>query len=238
MKLCLLGYGKMGKAIDNLSKRHEIDILYRITSDNYNLLSEALANVDMVIEFTKPDSAISNIKACIDHGVPVVCGTTGWLDSLPELSSYVQNHDGSLLYASNFSLGVNLFFNLNRKLAKMMSAFDSYHCSVEESHHLQKLDKPSGTAISIAQQIIDNHTAYQQYTIDDPKQTDALYINVLREVDVIGTHRVQYQSPIDHIFIEHKAYNRDGFAEGAILASKWLLGKKGVFTMDDFLNLD
>ncbi|MBK7224843.1 MAG: 4-hydroxy-tetrahydrodipicolinate reductase [Saprospiraceae bacterium] len=239
MKICLLGYGKMGKAIDNLAISNNVEIKYRISSDNKSNLFNALKEVDVVIEFSKPELAVDHIKICTDIGVPIVCGTTGWLDQLTTVESIVKSSNGALLYSSNFSLGVNIFFNINKKLAKLMSQFNQYQCHIEEIHHLQKLDKPSGTAISLASQIIENHNQFDQWTLDKANtNNNDLNILAYREDGVIGTHKIEYNSSIDQITIQHKALSRDGFALGAILAAKWIVGKKGIYTMDDFLNFD
>lgn len=237
MDICLLGYGKMGKAIDNLANKHNVNIKYRISSSNAEELDRALSEVDVVIEFTRPDLAVANIKKCVEHSVPVVCGTTGWLDRLEEVKDIVTLNKSALIYASNFSLGVNLFFQLNKYLAKMMSNFEQYRPIAKEIHHLQKLDKPSGTALSLVNQLMDINQNYNSWSLADQNKKDEIFIDCLRSEGVVGTHYIKYESPIDNIEIKHEAYSRDGFAEGAILAAKWLQGKQGVFTMEDFLNL-
>jgi 4-hydroxy-tetrahydrodipicolinate reductase len=233
MKIALLGYGKMGKVIERiaLERGHEI-VLRKNISDSF----EGLSNADVAIDFSAPDAAVSNISACLTSGIPIVSGTTGWLEHYDQIEALCIEKNGAFIYGSNFSLGVNLFFELNNYLAKMMSKFSQYQAEMEEIHHLQKLDAPSGTAISLAKGIIQN-SAYKNWTLEKGK-SDELYIDAKRIDAVPGTHSVYYNSDVDSIEIKHVAHNRDGFAYGAIIAAEFLKDKKGVFTMKDVLNID
>jgi len=232
MKIALLGYGRMGKAIEEiaLERGHEIVIRKDVDPIDVNL---SLA--DAAIDFSHPSAAFDNIKDCIDSKVAVVSGTTGWLDRFDEIKSYCEAHDGAFIYASNFSIGVNLFFNLNAHLAKMMEQINGYDVAMEEIHHVHKLDAPSGTAISLANDILEN-SEKKQWNIETA-DSDDLFIKVKREGEVPGTHSVSYTSAIDAIEIKHTAFNRTGFALGAVVAAEWLHGKKGVFNMKDVLSL-
>ena len=232
MKIALLGYGKMGQVIEKiaLERGHEI-VLKKTSTSAYSGLEKA----DVAIEFSIPESAIGNIKQCFDTNIPVVCGTTGWLEHYEEIVSTCKQQNGSFIYASNFSLGVNIFFELNEYLARMMSKIDQYQVGVEEIHHTQKLDSPSGTAITIAKGIIENSN-YTNWTLDKASENE-IFIDAKRIENVPGTHRVFYESKVDQIEIKHTAHNREGFALGAVIAAEWLAGKKGVFTMKDVLNL-
>ncbi|AZQ44268.1 4-hydroxy-tetrahydrodipicolinate reductase [Nonlabens ponticola] len=233
MKIALLGYGKMGKVIDAIAQSRGHEIVARIgRNDDINQVSKA----HVVIEFSTPDSVLNNINTCIDLGVPIVCGTTGWNDELSNVSYHVQEKKCGLVYASNFSLGVNLFFELNKKLARMMQKFDQYQVSMQEIHHTQKLDAPSGTAITLAEGIISN-TNVQSWELGSEPQDHILPIEALREEDVKGTHIINYDSEVDQIQIKHTAHSRNGFALGAVIAAEWLMDKKGVFTMKDVLGL-
>jgi 4-hydroxy-tetrahydrodipicolinate reductase len=234
MKIALLGYGKMGKVIEKiaLERGHEI-VLKKSSSDSYL----GLENANVAIDFSIPASAVENISECLNRGIPVVSGTTGWLEEYPKMVALCENKNGSFIYGSNFSLGVNLFFELNSYLAKMMSKFKTYSISMEEIHHTQKLDAPSGTAISLAKGIIEN-TDYTSWTLDvNPKEKE-LPIEALRIENVPGTHSIFYTSEVDTIEIKHTAHSREGFALGSVLAAEWLVGKKGVFTMKDVLDLN
>lgn len=232
MKIALLGYGKMGKVIERiaLERGHEI-VLRKDSADAFT----GLKNADVAIDFSVPDAAVDNITTCLENGVPTVSGTTGWLENYYQMVKLCEEKDVAFIYASNFSLGVNLFFELNDYIAKMMSKFEQYNVVMEEIHHTEKLDKPSGTAISLANSII-NHTTKNNWSIENPKSDD-LFIDVKREDNVPGTHSIYYQSAVDTIEIKHTAHNRDGFAFGALLAAEWIVGKKGVFTMKDVLDL-
>lgn len=232
MKIALLGYGKMGKVIERiaLERGHEI-VLRKSSSSTF----DGLENADVAIDFSVPDSATTNISECINRGIPVVSGTTGWLEDYHKMVTLCNEKNAAFIYGSNFSLGVNLFFELNEYLAKMMSKFNQYNVSMEEIHHTHKLDKPSGTAISLANGII-NHTKYNDWSIENPN-ADEVFIDVKRIDPVPGTHSIFYTSEVDTIEIKHTAHSRDGFAFGSIIAAEWLIGKKGVYTMKDVLEL-
>lgn len=232
MKIALLGYGKMGKVIEKiaLQRGHEI-VMRKSSNDSFN----GLKNADVAIDFSVPNSAVTNISTCLNQGIPIVSGTTGWLDEYETMVSLCQKQNGAFIYGSNFSLGVNLFFELNDYLAKIMSKFNQYQVEMEEIHHTQKLDAPSGTAISLAKGII-NNSHYQNWVLENPK-ADEILIDAKRIENVPGTHSVIYDSEVDAIEIKHIAHNREGFALGSVIAAEWLLEKKGVFTMKDVLNL-
>ena len=232
MKIALLGYGKMGKVIERiaLERGHEI-VLKKSGSNSYNGLEKA----DIAIDFSIPKAAINNISECLNKNIPVISGTTGWLEDYSKMVALCIEKNGAFIYASNFSLGVNLFFEMNNYLAKMMSKFHQYSVSMEEIHHTQKLDAPSGTAISLAKGIIEN-SDYSNWTLENPN-TNEIHIDAKRIENVPGTHSIFYTSDVDTIEIKHTAYNRDGFALGSIIAAEWLVGKKGVFTMRDVLEL-
>lgn len=233
MKIALLGYGKMGKVIERiaLERGHEIVVKKSSTSS-----FDGLQNADVAIDFSLPDVAVENISECLKTGIPVISGTTGWLENYDEMVSLCNEKNGAFIYGSNFSLGVNLFFELNDYLSKMMSKFNQYSVSMEEIHHTQKLDAPSGTAISLANGIIKN-SEYTKWTLENPNENE-IVIDAKRIENVPGTHSIFYQSNVDTIEIKHTAHNRDGFAFGAVIAAEWLAGKKGVFTMKDVLELN
>lgn len=232
MKIALLGYGRMGKAIEKIAveRGHEIVLKVDIDNSNYDL-----TNVDVAIDFSSPDAAFDHLKSCIENGVPVVSGTTGWLSKYEEIVSFCKEKNGAFIYASNFSIGVNLFFNLNEYLAKMMQNIEGYDIAMEEIHHIHKLDAPSGTAISLAEQIIKN-SSKEQWSLENKSEKD-IFIDVKREDEVPGTHTIAYSSNVDSIEIKHTAFNRTGFALGAVFAAEWLTGKKGIYTMKDVLHL-
>jgi len=232
MKIALLGYGKMGKVIERiaLERGHEI-VLKKSSNDTF----EGLQNADVAIDFSVPSSAVAHISECLNNNVPIICGTTGWLDDYNKMVELCKTNDGSFIYGSNFSLGVNIFFELNEYLAKMMNNLKQYNVSMEEIHHTQKLDAPSGTAISLAKGVIEN-SEYTNWTLENPKDNE-LHIDAKRIENVPGTHSVFYDSDVDQIEIKHTAHNREGFALGAVIAAEWLIGKKGVFTMKDVLGI-
>jgi 4-hydroxy-tetrahydrodipicolinate reductase len=236
MKIALLGYGKMGQVIERiaLERGHEI-VLRKKSNDTFDGLLQA----DVAIDFSIPDAAVANISTCLDGGIPVISGTTGWLDHYPKMAALCENQKGAFIYGSNFSLGVNLFFALNENLARMMAKFPEYKVSMEEIHHTQKLDAPSGTAISLAKDIIEN-SDYSSWALPNatPAQSDEILIDAKRIENVPGTHSVVYDSKIDAIEIRHTAHSREGFALGAVIAAEWLQGKTGIFTMKDVLNLN
>jgi len=232
MNIGLFGYGKMGKMIEKIAIQRKHFIVAKVDVDTKEVDYPAM---DMAIDFSSPEAAFNNIKSCLEHNIPVISGTTGWLNDYEKIVSLCKLKNGAFIYASNFSLGVNLFFELNSYLAKMMSNLPQYKVSIEETHHLQKLDAPSGTAISLADDIIDN-SAYEGWLLGK-SQGHNIPIISKRIADEYGTHVVSYENKIDEIVIKHKAHNREGFALGAIIAAEWLSGKKGVFTMKDVLNL-
>lgn len=232
MNIALLGYGKMGKTIEKLALEKGHKIVAKVSSSKE---SSDLQNADVAIDFSIPEAAVTNITTCFDLGIPVVSGTTGWIDDYEKVLNLCQSRNGSFIYASNFSIGVNLFFELNKKLAEMMAKHKSYKIEIEEIHHTQKLDAPSGTAISLAKDIIEK-ADYKNWKLDTAS-ADEIAIKALREEDVKGTHTVSYTSEVDSISIKHEAHNREGFALGALLAAAWLKDKKGIYTMKDVLNL-
>lgn len=233
MKIALVGYGKMGKIIHQIALKRGHDVV--ATLDETPTL-EKLNNPDVVIEFSSPESAFGNIKFCLENKIPVVAGTTGWLEKKPEIEKIALENETGFLYGSNFSLGVNLFFALNEKLAEMMAPFQNdYSCQLEEIHHIHKLDAPSGTAISIAEGIF-KHSDFKSWKLDETQGTE-LGIKAIREGEVPGTHSVFYRSEVDEIEIKHTAFNRNGFALGAVIAAEWLPGKVGNFGMKQVLGL-
>jgi 4-hydroxy-tetrahydrodipicolinate reductase len=232
MKIALLGYGRMGKAIEKIALERGHEIVIR---KDVEPLEVDLGIADAAIDFSHPTAAFDNIKACIDSGVAVVSGTTGWLERFKEIKTYCEDHNGSFIYASNFSIGVNVFFNLNAHLAKMMKNIKGYEVTMEETHHIHKLDAPSGTAISLANDVLEQSDK-TNWTLDE-NDTDKLFIKVKREGEVPGTHAVSYTSSIDTIEIKHEAFNRTGFALGAVVAAEWLQNRKGIFNMKDVLGL-
>ncbi|MDN3677385.1 4-hydroxy-tetrahydrodipicolinate reductase [Flavobacterium paronense] len=232
MKIALLGYGKMGKVIERIALERGHEVVLK--KDEFNTF-DGIENADVAIDFSAPSIAVENISTAINQGIPVISGTTGWLENYHKIERLCNEKNAAFLYGSNFSLGVNLFFELNDYLAKMMAKFKDYKVSMEEIHHTQKLDKPSGTAISLANAII-NHTEKNNWAIENPKEDD-VFIDVKRIDDVPGTHSVFYNSEVDLIEIKHIAHNREGFALGAVIAAEWIIGKKGVFSMKDVLDL-
>ena len=232
MKIALLGYGKMGQTIERIALERGHEIVLK--KDEFNTY-EGLSNADVAIDFSIPKVAVSNISSCFHANIPVISGTTGWLEHYDEMVALCEAKKGAFISSSNFSLGVNLFFELNEYLAKMMSKFNSYQVEMEEIHHTQKLDAPSGTAISLAKGVIEN-SAYTNWTLDNPKPKE-IHIEAKRIENIPGTHTVTYISIVDSIEIKHTAHNRDGFALGAVIAAEWIMGKQGVFTMKDVLEL-
>ena len=232
MKIALLGYGKMGKVIERiaLERGHEI-----VLKKDQDTPFDGLKNADVAIDFSVPDSAVANISECLNNGIPIISGTTGWLTNYPKMVQLCEEKNGSFIYGSNFSLGVNVFFELNEYLAKMMANLKQYNVSMEEIHHTQKLDAPSGTAITLAEGIIKN-TNYANWTLETPISNE-IHIDAKRIENVPGTHSIFYDSEVDQIEIKHTAHSREGFALGAVIAAEWLTGKKGVFTMKDVLGL-
>ncbi len=236
MRICLIGYGKMGQAIEKIAIQMGHTISFRIDKDNgpdIQLIEQS--NTDVAIEFTQPSSAINNIQFCFDRNIPVVSGTTGWLSRWKEIEDACKVKAGTLLYASNFSLGVNIFFELNKHLAKLMSNFPQYKAQIEEIHHTQKLDAPSGTAITLAEGIIANHPEYSSWSKQETNDLHSIPIKSLRIDPAPGTHTIIYNHEIDTLEIKHTAHSREGFAAGAVMAAEWLVGKKGIFTMQEML---
>lgn len=232
MKIALLGYGKMGKTIERLALERGHEIVLKIDDDIDNA---DLQKADVAIDFSVPDAAFKNITTCFEKQVPVVSGTTGWLKQYDEAVELCKKQNAAFIYASNFSLGVNLFFELNRNLAKLMSKFSEYDVAIEEIHHTQKLDAPSGTAITLAEQIVKNSTKTGWQL--DKAQENEIPVTAKRIENVPGTHTISYNSEVDTIKIEHVAHSRDGFALGAIIAAEWLQHKKGVYSMKDVLGI-
>jgi len=246
MKIALLGYGKMGKIIEKIATDRKHEIVLKIDHDNlHELTAENLKKADVAIEFTMPGSVLGNIAKCFEAGTPVVVGTTGWYDELENIKQQCEENNNTLLYATNFSVGVNIFFKINKILAKLMNNYPYYDVQVEEIHHTQKLDSPSGTAITIAEGIIENIDAKKGWlnilTTDDNNTEDninqnELLIESLRIDSVPGTHTVIYDSEVDSIEFKHTAHNRNGFALGAVLAAEWLQDKKGFHSVQDMFN--
>jgi 4-hydroxy-tetrahydrodipicolinate reductase len=249
MNIALLGYGKMGKIIEKIATDRKHTIVLKIDHENqHELTTENLKKADVIIEFTTPASVLNNIQHCFEANVPVVVGTTGWYEHLDEVKEKCIQGDHTLLYASNFSVGVNIFFHINRKLARLMKNYPYYDVQVEEIHHTQKLDSPSGTAITIAEGIIENLdnkkgwtnilTADGKEADDENIKNDQLLIESFRIDSVPGTHTVIYDSEVDSIEFKHTAHNRNGFALGAVLAAEWLQGKKGFFSVEEMFDFD
>jgi 4-hydroxy-tetrahydrodipicolinate reductase len=238
MKLALIGYGKMGKAIEEIALQRNHEIV--LTIDEYNLAdytNQNLSKAEAAIEFTGPHSAFENVRKAIEWNTPVVCGSTGWTERLDELKKYCREMNGSFLYSSNFSIGVNIFFELNKKLATLMSSHPDYKAELEETHHTQKKDAPSGTAITLAEQIMLATPSKKKWINNKTEDPEELPILSKRIDPAAGTHRVTYSSAIDDIEIIHTAHNRTGFAAGAVLGAEFIKDKKGIFTMKDVLNL-
>lgn len=237
MKIALIGYGKMGKAIEEiaLEKGHQVSL--KITSQNlHDLTKENLQHADVAIEFTNPANAVKNILECLNADIPVISGTTGWLNDYAMVKDKCEESKGTFLYASNFSIGVNIFFELNKKLAELMSN-QQYEVTIEETHHTQKKDAPSGTAITIAEQILKQLSYKKKWVNDITSKQDELSIISKRIDPAPGTHVVKYSSSVDDIEIIHTAHNRKGFASGAVMAAEFIKGKKGIFNMKDVLGI-
>ena len=236
MNIAIIGYGKMGKEIEKIALERGHNISLKITSENkHDFNFDNLKQVDVAIEFTNPDLAVNNINVCLDSNTPIVVGTTGWYDEFDKVRDNVVENDGSLLYATNCSIGVNLFFKLNKSLAKMMNKHKDYKVNLEETHHTQKLDAPSGTAITLAEGIIDNNDDKDLWVKGDAHDHHQLSVVSHRIENVPGTHQINYTSAIDDIEIKHTAHNRKGFAIGAVIAAEYIKDKKGIFTMEDVL---
>lgn len=236
MKIALIGYGKMGRAIEKiaLGKGHEIGL--KIDLDNGQELTRAnLIQHDVAIEFTGPSSAPANLRKCLEAGIPAVCGSTGWLDEFDSIKNAFEKKGTAFLYASNFSIGVNIFFELNKKLAALMASHPEYSVSMREIHHTQKKDAPSGTAISLAEQVMEKIPSLKSWINQAARSPEELSIISERVDPAPGTHEVLYTSSIDDLEIRHTAHNREGFAGGAVLAAEYIYNRKGVFTMKDVL---
>jgi len=234
MKIALLGYGKMGKTIEEIALNRGHEIVLKLEEDIDTCEIDKM-EIDVAIDFSVPKAAFKNITTCFKNKIPVVCGTTGWLDNYEKAIEICKKEDSAFIYASNFSVGVNLFFELNKKLAKMMNGMDDYAVEIEEIHHTQKQDAPSGTAISLAQQIISENDKKKNWQLDHAEE-DEIPVKAKRIDDVPGTHTVSYNSKIDSIEIVHTAKSRQGFALGAVIAAEFLKDKKGIFTMKDVLS--
>ncbi len=238
MKIALIGYGKMGKAIEEIALQKGHEVVLKINIENTeDLTTSNLQKADVVIEFTGPESAFDNLVKCMEAGVPVVCGSTGWLDKWEDIKKFCMQKKGSLIYASNYSIGVNLFFEVNKYLSKLMAEYDDYDVKLEEIHHTQKKDAPSGTAITLAEQVLENIKRKTHWVNHITDNADELEIISERVDPAPGTHKVKYTSTIDDIEIIHTAHNRMGFAGGAVKAAEFLKDKKGIFSMKDVLGL-
>lgn len=236
MKIALIGYGKMGKTIEKLAVARGHEIVLKIDVSNYDeLTTENLRKADVAIEFTRPESAINNIQSCFKAGIPIVSGTTGWVEKKGEVDALCKSYKGAFFYASNYSVGVNIFFALNRYLATLMKTQPQYDIEMEEIHHTEKLDAPSGTAITLAEGIMEQISSKKEWINQPSQQTDLLPIISKRIPKVKGTHQINYTSAIDDLEIKHVAHSREGFANGAIQAAEWIIGKEGCFGMQDML---
>jgi 4-hydroxy-tetrahydrodipicolinate reductase len=233
MRIILVGYGKMGKTIEKIALQRGHEIAARIDVGNQKDLETASG--DVAIEFSHPDAAFNNLKKCIERNIPVVCGTTGWLDKKTEIENLTKSNNAAFFYASNYSLGVNIFFKLNEQLAQMMKGFEAYDISMEEIHHTEKKDAPSGTAITLAEGVLKHAKQKKAWVKDKSANKSDLLIKSLRIDQVPGTHTVKYSSAIDDIEIKHTAHTREGFALGAVMVAEWIRDKKGVLNMDHFL---
>jgi len=235
MNIALFGYGKMGKEIETIALQRKHNIVLKITQQNINsIIDYDLQKADVAIEFSTPQTVVSNIEKCFNANLPIIVGTTGWYENFEEIKKLCEEKNGTMFYATNFSIGVNLFFKLNTYLAELMNKYEDYNVMMEEIHHIHKLDKPSGTAITLANQIIEKIERKKNWSITT-QSSETLYIKDIREGEVPGTHSIKYQSAIDDIEITHTAHNRKGFATGAIIAAEFLKSKKGIFTMNDIV---
>ena len=247
MKIALLGYGKMGKIVERIATDRQHEIILKIDQDNqHDFTAENLAQADVAIEFSTPGTVLSNIKGCFEAGVPVVVGTTGWYDAIPQIKQKCEAGGHSLIFASNFSVGVNVFFHVNKLLAKLMNKYPYYDVQVEEIHHTQKIDSPSGTAITLAEGIIENLASKNSWvnvlsgdgaeTAGETGGIEQLLIESFRIDSVPGTHTVIYDSEVDSIEFKHTAHNRNGFALGAVMAAEWIKDKKGFHSVEDMFD--
>lgn len=247
MKIVLLGYGKMGQLIEKFALKRGHEVVLVVDSNNREDLNiDDLGNADIAIDFSTPEAALANISLCFEANLPIVVGTTGWYEHLQEVKEICLEANQSLLYGSNFSIGVNIFFHINRMLAKAMNPYKQYDVQVEEIHHIHKVDAPSGTAITIAEGILDNSTSKDSWVNEVVGSTpeglvhkqDQLLIESLRIEEVPGTHTVLYSSEVDQIEFKHTAHNRDGFALGAVVAAEWLNGKKGFYQVTEIFDFN
>lgn len=240
MNIALLGYGKMGKLIGEIAEARGHTVVAKINLENQHLRDSLdPKSIDVAIEFSQPEAALENIRWALNHGIPILSGTTGWIASLPEIAALTHQKDGTFFYASNFSIGVNIFFKVNELLAQLMNETTGYQATLEEIHHTEKKDAPSGTAITLAEGILKHYTQLKQWhpAGQAPNAGDSSLPITSKRIDPApGTHRVQYSSTIDDIEITHTAHSRQGFALGAVQVAEWILGKKGVLSMDDFLS--
>lgn len=238
MNIALIGYGKMGRTIEALGKQQGIAFPLVIDLNNRaDLNSDNLKDIDVAIEFSIPESAPGNILSCIDLGIPVVSGTTGWNERLKEVTAYCIKKNGTFFYASNFSIGVNILFAMNRKLAQIMDSFPGYSVTMEEAHHVHKLDAPSGTAITLADQIIIEQERINSWSLKPSEESEVMHINAIRKGEVKGIHTIMYESDLDTVSLTHEAKTRDAFATGVLLAAEFIKKRTGVFGMTDMLNL-
>ena len=238
MKLALLGYGKMGQEIEKaaLERKHTIALVIDI-NNQHEFTIENLNKADVAIDFSTPSSAVRNINTCFEAGIPIVCGTTGWNNELEKITAICKEKNQALFYSSNFSIGVNILFAVNEYLADIMNKFGQYDVSIEETHHTQKLDSPSGTAISIADQVIAHLERKHKWSLENNDQPENLAIKAIREGDIKGIHEIRYESEEDYLTLKHFAKSRKGFALGAVLAAEYIKSRKGIFTMRDLLGL-
>ena len=237
MNIALIGYGKMGKAIEEIAISRGHSVVVKFNSQN-PLESSQLRTTDVAIEFSQPDLALKHIKLCADGQIPIVVGTTAWEEHLPEIINHIDKREASLIYSSNFSIGVNLLFEMNKHLARLMNDKTDYVASITEIHHTQKIDAPSGTAVTLAKDLISNHPTYLSWKLtgqSENMEKSDLPISAIREENVPGTHLISYTSEIDTLTIEHQAHNRKGFALGAVIAAEFIHKKQGVYTMSDIL---
>lgn len=238
MNIALLGYGRMGKEIEKIALERKHNIVLKIDIDNqHEITKENLSKADVAIDFSIPSSAYSNILKCFEAGTPIVSGTTGWLEKMEEVLELTKKDGNGFFYASNFSVGVNVFFKLNQYLAKIMNTLSDYQVETEEVHHIHKLDAPSGTAITLAEGIIQEIDKKTKWELDKPSGNQTIGIKAIREGEVPGIHRINYNSEVDYIHLEHSAKSRKGFALGAVLAAEYMKGKSGHHSMDDLLKI-
>ncbi len=239
MKIAIIGYGRMGKMIEEaaVEKGHTIGLIIDV-NNQADLTAQNIADHDVAIEFTTPSSAWHNISVCFDADTPVVSGTTGWHDRMPEIKERCLRENKTLLYSSNFSIGVNILFHINRQLARLINPFDQYKPRIEEIHHTKKLDAPSGTAISLAQGVVGEINRLQKWKLAETADNQTLPVKAIRADDITGIHEVIYESDIDILSIRHSAKNRKGFALGTIMAAEFIMNKRGFFTMEDVLGFD